>query len=145
MRRLWYIPIFGVILAIFHFRGSSDTKRPITAPASVGDWKLAAPATCKAPVPHEMLISRGTEGARSACSAEYVGTPAMKLMLYYMPNEFAGAFDAAQKYEQRAGRMGFFKGSYFGVVESPEADRATLDRFVVAIEAGLPPGSEFHH
>jgi hypothetical protein len=41
--------------------------------------------------------------------------------------------------------MGFFKGSYFGVVESPEADRATLDRFVVAIEAGLPPGSEFHH
>jgi hypothetical protein len=144
MRRLWYIPILGVIVAIFRFQSSGDSARPFSPSSSVGDWKLAAAAICKTPVPREMLISRGTEGARSACSAEYAGSPAMKLTLFYMPNEFAGAFDAAQKFEQRPGAMGFFKGSYFGVVESAEADRATLERFVVAFEAALPPGNEFH-
>jgi hypothetical protein len=144
MKRLWYIPIFGVIVAVFRFVGSSDSVRPFNPPSSIGDWKLAAPATCKSPVPAEMLISRGTEGARSACSAEYAGSPAMKLTLFYMPNEFAGAFDAAQKFEQRSGRMGFFKGSYFGVVESSAADHTTLERFVVGFEAVLPPGNEFH-
>jgi hypothetical protein len=34
--------------------------------------------------------------------------------------------------------MGFFKDRYFGVVESPQADRATLDRFTAAMEDALP-------
>jgi hypothetical protein len=92
-----------------------------------------------------MLISRGTAGARSACAAEYAGSPAMKLTLFYMPNEFAGAFDAAQKFEPKPGKMGFHKGSYFGIAESPGTDRQTLERFVVAVEATLPPGTEWHH
>ena len=145
MRRLWYIPIFGVLLAVFRFQGACDTARPLTAPPSAGDWKLAAPAVCKTPVPADMQISRGTAGARSACAAHYAGSPAMKLTLFYMPNEFAGAFDAAQKFESKPGKMSFYKGSYFGIAESPGAGRQELERFVVAVEATLPRGTEWHH
>ncbi|MBZ5626601.1 MAG: hypothetical protein LAQ69_49160 [Acidobacteriia bacterium] len=55
----------------------------------------------------------------------------------------ATAFDAFQKWRPaQPGKMGFFKGRYFGVVESPQADRATLDGFTVAVEKALPGSSE---
>jgi hypothetical protein len=63
-----------------------------------------------------------------------------------MPNDFASAFDAAQKWQPQPGKMSFFQGSYFGVVEAAGADPFTLERFVVALEATLPPSkSEWHH
>ncbi len=41
--------------------------------------------------------------------------------------------------------MSFFKGRRFGVVESVNADPLVLERFVLAVEAALPPGDEWHH
>jgi hypothetical protein len=64
----------------------------------------------------------------------------MRLTLYEMPG-WAGAtaFDAFQKWHPAAsGNEGFFKGRYFGVVESELADGATLDRFTVAVEKAIP-------
>jgi hypothetical protein len=45
----------------------------------------------------------------------------MTLTIYFMPNEFASAFDAAQKWQPQPGKMSFFKGRYFGVVEASAA------------------------
>jgi hypothetical protein len=71
----------------------------------------------------------------------------MRLTLYDMP-EWPGAtaFDAMQKWNRQPGKMAFYKGRFFGVVESsPEADTETLSRFIVALEAALPPAPvEFH-
>ncbi len=68
----------------------------------------------------------------------------MRLTLVEMPEQpGASAFDAWQKWRPaQPGKLGFYKGRVFGVVESPQADRATLDRFTVAVEKGLPAGSE---
>ena len=45
------------------------------------------------------------------------------------------AFDAFQKWTPaQSGKLAFYRGRYFGVVESPGAGRATLDRFTVAFE-----------
>jgi hypothetical protein len=64
----------------------------------------------------------------------------MWLTLFEMPQwPGATAFDAFQKWRPaQPGKMGFFKDRYFGVVESPQADRATLDRFTAAMEDALP-------
>jgi hypothetical protein len=70
----------------------------------------------------------------------------MRLTLFDMPG-WAGAtaFDAFQKWPPAQPRkMGFFKGHYFGVVESAQADRAVLERFTTAVEAALPAGNEGH-
>jgi hypothetical protein len=97
------------------------------------------------PVPPDRIVWPGTAAARQIGRAEYAGQPPMTLSLYDMPGgQGANAFDAAQKFPPQAGKMGFFQGNYFGVAESPGADRATLDRFVVALESHLPPGNEFH-
>jgi hypothetical protein len=68
----------------------------------------------------------------------------MRLTLFKMPGwPGATAFDALQKWRPaQPGKVGFFKGRYFGVVESPQADRPTLDRFTVAVEGALPAGDE---
>jgi hypothetical protein len=57
----------------------------------------------------------------------------------------ATAFDAMQKWQSQPGKMAFFQGHYFGVVESPGANPATLSRFTSAVTAVLLPGvGEFH-
>ena len=145
MKRFWHVAIAAAVIGIFSGQRFCTAESALTLPAAANGWKLAAPPGCVKPVPAELKIWRGTEGAHTVCRAEYAGSPPMKLTIYDMPNEFASAFDAAQKWQPQAGRMGFFQGRYFGVVESPEADRNTLHRFVLAIEAALPPGAEFHH
>jgi hypothetical protein len=120
-------------------------EHAIALPTAPDGWKITGSQRCVKPVPTELKTWRGTAGARSVCTADYGGAPPMHLTIYFMPNEFASAFDAEQKWTPQAGKMAFFKGSYFGVVESAVDDRAALDRFIVAIEAGLPAGSEWHH
>jgi len=68
----------------------------------------------------------------------------MTLTLYEMPG-WAGAtaFDAFQKWRRQPGKMAFYKGDSFGVVESSAADAQQIDRFTVAVMAALPRGSEY--
>ena len=136
-----------MIVAVGAFSGLRfcGEEHAFALPTDPGGWKIAATQNCVKPVPAAMKTWRGTAGARIVCTAEYVGSPPMKLTVYYMPNEFASAFDAAQKWSPEPGKMSFFKGSYFGVAESEGADRFALERFILAVEATLPAGSEWHH
>jgi hypothetical protein len=68
----------------------------------------------------------------------------MQLPLLEMP-ESPGrtAFDAWQKWRPaQSGKIAFYKGRYFGVVESPGVDWEMLDRFAVTVERSLPGRSE---
>lgn len=143
MKRVWYVIIAAVAIGVFS--GQRSCAEPVLAlPPAADGWTLTAPQNCVKPVPASLLVWRGTAGARQACVAEYTGAPPMKLSIYDMPSEFASAFDAAQKWSPQPGKMSFFKGQYFGVVESPSADGHTLERFVLAMEAALPAGNEGH-
>jgi hypothetical protein len=108
-------------------------------PATAAGWILASPQDCAKP---QFRNLRGTGGARRVCRGEYRGSPQMTLTIYDMPEWGASAFDAWQKWQTQPGKMSFYKGRYFGVVESSNADRNALNRFTVAIESALPPGSE---
>jgi hypothetical protein len=135
------------LLAVGLFSGQRfcAEKPALALPPDPAGWKIAAPQNCVKPVPAEWKAWRGTAGARRACRAAYAGSLPMTLTIYDMPDEFASAFDAAQKWQPQPGKMAFFQGRYFGVVESPGADRFALERFLVAVEATLPAGSEWHH
>ena len=127
MKRRWYVVLGVVGLGVF------ANQRFFTA-----DPVLSLP-------PAALHLWRGTAGAQSVCRGDYAGSPPLKLTLYYMPNQFAGAFDAAQQWQSRPGMMSLFRGSYFGVVESVNAEPLVLERLVLAVEAALPPGDEWHH
>ena len=111
-------------------------------PATAAEWTLASPQDCAKPVPAQFRNWRGTTGARRVCRGEYQGSPPMTLTIYDMPQWGGSAFDAWQKWQTQSGKMSFYKGGYFGVVESPNADMNALNRFTVAVESALPPGSE---
>lgn len=55
-------------------------------------------------------------------------------------------FDAFQRWLSafRRGDAGFYKGCYFAVIESQQADAKALERFTQAIEQALPAGGEVH-
>jgi hypothetical protein len=142
--KTWAKRILGVATLLAAIAVGSDLlrlARPHAGPPpAAGGWKLAAPAECAGSVPAELRSWRGVSGARLVCRGEYAGVPAMRLTLFEMP-EWPGAtaFDAFQKWRPaQPGKMGFFRDRYFGVVESPQADRATLDRFTEAVENALP-------
>ena len=144
-KRILGVSILGAAIAV-----GSDVwvlATPKTNPPSaVAAWKLSAPADCVNSLPAEAQSWRGTSGARRVCRAEYAGSPSIRLTLFEMP-EWPGAtaFDAFQKWRPaQPGKMGFYKGRYFGVAESPQADRARLDRFAVAVQNVLPGKSEGH-
>jgi hypothetical protein len=142
-RRVLGICILGAALAIGSDLWSIATPS-VSPPATAAEWKLSAPADCVKSVPAELRAWRGTAGARRVCRADYTGTTTMRLTLFEMGSfPGASAFDAWQKWRPaQPGKMGFFKGRYFGVVESPQADRMTLDRFTVAVEKALPGGGQ---
>ena len=144
MNRSWYVVAGALVVGVVAQRFFAKTPT-ITLPNLAAGWALAAPANCFTPVPVEFKRWRGTEGAGTVCRGDYTGTPRISVTLYYMPSEFASAFDAAQKWQSQPGKMSFFQGAYFGVVESAGADAPTLERFVLAVEASLPKGSEWHH
>jgi hypothetical protein len=145
MRRVWQIAIAVAVVGLFSGERFCAEEHALALPSDPAGWKLTAPQTCVKPVPADWRVWRGTAGAARACRAEYTGSPPMSLTIYDMPNEFASAFDAAQKWQPQPGKMAFFKGRYFGTVESPAADRFALERFVLAVESTLPAGNEWHH
>ena len=144
MSRGWYFLAGAAIIALAGQRFCAK-EAVLTLPRTAAGWTLASPARCTTPVPPELQRWRGTNGARLVCAGDYTGPLPVTLTIYYMPSEFASAFDAAQKWQPQPGKMSFFKGSYFGVVESSGADGFTLERFVLAVESTLPSGSEWHH
>jgi hypothetical protein len=67
--------------------------------------------------------------------------------VYIGPNDAAvtvkiektnAAFEKVQKWQPMTGKMPFYKGSYFGVVESSAVERGALNEFVGAFEKKLP-------
>lgn len=141
-KRILGIGVLGAALAV-----GSEVRALITPyqdpPAAMAGWRLLAAADCGKSVPPEARLWRGVAGARRVCRAEYAGSPPMRVILFDMPGYPAGpgSFDAWQKWPpNQPGKMGFFAGSFFGVVESPGADRATLDRFTVALGRALSGG-----
>jgi hypothetical protein len=61
----------------------------------------------------------------------------MNVTVYRMPAQ-ASAFDAMQRWRPEKGKIPFFRGPFFGVVGSADADFATLSRFVTALQTTLP-------
>jgi len=109
----------------------------ISLPATAAGWTLASAQDCVKPAAGELTKWRGIAGARRVCRGEYHGWPAMTLTIYDMRAWGGSAFDAFQKWQTQPGKMSFYKGRYFGVVESPGADMNTLNRFAVAVESVL--------
>jgi hypothetical protein len=120
----------------------SNAPVSVTLPQKAADATLAALAGPVASVPAGWTPWRGTPGAARAWRATYTGPPDIVLTLLEMPTS-AKAFDAFQMWQTQAGRMAFYKGRFFGVAESPGADMQALNRFLLQIEAVLPPGDEF--
>jgi len=106
----------------------------VSLPPAAAGWSLAAAQDCARPTPAQLQAWRGISGARRVCRGVYRGSPEMILTIYDLPEWGAGAFDAWQKWQTQPGKMAFYKGRYFGVVESPDADIRTLDRFITAVE-----------
>ena len=145
-KRILGVGVLGAAVAVGSDLWSLATPSA-SPPSAAAGWRLAAPADCVHSVPAELREWRGISGARRVCRAEYAGLPGMRLTLFEMPQwPGATAFDAFQKWRpSQPGKLGFFKGRYFGVVESPQADRAALDRFTVAVEGALPGASGCGH
>jgi hypothetical protein len=124
-------------------------ERDRTPPAEFGGWKLAAPPVCGKAIPADAQGWRGVAGGRRVCRAEYAGSPAVRVTFFDLPGYPVGpgAFDAWQKWPpNQPGKIGFFAGRFFGVAESPGADRAALDRFAVAFVkalTGAEPGGRW--
>jgi hypothetical protein len=108
-------------------------------PPAPPEWKLLDQAAYR-PVPPEIQVWRGTSYARAAWRARYTGPARITLTLYEMPAWPARAFDALQKWSAVPGKLAFMKSRYFGVVESPDADRPAIERFIEGVTAGLPNG-----
>jgi hypothetical protein len=144
-KRVWHIAILAVLLA-----AGSDIwllATPSADPPRVaGPWVLSAAAGCVKYIPPEIREWPGISGARRVCRADYTGLSPMRLTLLEMPGSpGATAFDAWQKWRPaQSSKMGFYKGRFFGVVESPTASREVLSLFISALEKSLPGGSEGH-
>ena len=142
-KRAWHIIILAAVLA-----GGSEiwllATPTLDPPHFAGSWTLSGTAACVKSLPSEIRQWRGISGARRICRGEYSGSPPMRLTLLEMPESpGATAFDAFQKWPPaHPGKIGFFQGRFFGVVESPTADRGTLNVFTSAVEKSLPKGSE---
>jgi hypothetical protein len=144
LKRFWHLFIAVVAITYFSEQRSWTTPR-LALPSAVDGWNLAGFQNCAKPVPAELRILHGARGARQVCSAEYEGSPEMRLTIYDMPGWPGGtAFGTFQGWQAKPGTMAFYKGNYFGVVEAPKADIKTLNRFTIAVEAALPPGAEGH-
>jgi hypothetical protein len=144
-KRAWHIGILTAILAA----GSEIwllATPTVDPPRIAGSWTLSGTAQSTKDFPSEIRQWRGISGARRICRAEYAGSPPMRLTLLEMPESpGATAFDAFQKWPPgQPGKIGFFRGRFFGVVESPTADRDTLNVFTSALEKNLPKGNEGH-
>lgn len=145
--RMWKRCVYGLVFVSaigVAAEQRSCAASALTPPAIAAEWKLSSAVDCEKPVPSKFQIWDGTRGARRVCRATYDGGPVpITLTLFEMSGRpGASPFDAWQRARVEPGKMSFYKGAFFGVAQAPEADKPTLDRFVVAIEAALPRGGE---
>ena len=144
----WVKRILGAAVLAAGIEVWSAVKLPATPDvrpaASVAGWRLAAPAKCAKGAPPEARMSRGLSQTRRFCRAEYAGPRPVRVMIFELSAQPGGsAFDAFQKWTPaQAGKLAFYRGRFFGVVESEQADPVTLDRFTVAFERATFGGSE---
>ena len=139
--KCWNLFLFGALIFFCSEQRSFTTPR-LALPQAAAGWRIEAAQECvKGSLSAKFQRWHGTAGARQICRAEYGGSEEMTLTLYDMPG-WAGAtaFDAVQKWRTRGGKMAFYKGDIFGVVESRNADKGKLYEFMTAVEATLPPG-----
>ena len=138
MKALWLVLFGTVVIELSHGLFAPQLNGLPPAPA---EWKLVDQTVLQSPW-HERKAWNGTSGALKVWRADYAGNPPMVLTLYQMPWSPGSAWDAIQEWRTLPGAMAFAKGRYFGVAESPGAEGGTLKRFVQAVTATLPPGSE---
>jgi len=69
--------------------------------------------------------------------ARYDGTPPIQVHLEQKSSQTT-AFSAVQSWRPERGKLAFYRGRIFGIVESPGADLRTLNRFVTVFEKTLP-------
>ena len=138
MKRVWIILVAGAIIELS--RGYF-TPRLKALPAKPDGWTLVT-QTAADPVPAELKTGPETSRAVKAWRATYNGPSLITITLYAMPWSPGSAWDAIQKWRPASGTMAFAKGRYFGVAVSPDADQATLKRFMQMVTSALPPGAE---
>ena len=81
--------------------------------------------------------TEGASGAEAAWVAIYAGQPNIRVTLQRMPSQ-TGAFAKVQEWRPAAGKLAFYKGPYFGIVEADGADHPTMNRFATAFQGSLP-------
>ena len=141
-KRHWYVPV-GIAVFAVATEQRSCAASTLTPPPVVAEWTLIQPAHCHQPSQAERHLFEAVTAARRICSMRYAGIPTINLMLYDLPGgPAANAFDAFQHWRTQTDKMGFFQGGVFGVAEAPGGDKPALNRFLIALEAELPPGPE---
>jgi len=137
MKRLWIILVAGIAI---EFTRGYLTPRLEALPTAADGWSRVN-QTVFDPVPPEIEAWPETSHALKAWKATYQGTEPVTLTLFAMPWSPGSAWDAIQRWRPAPGTRAFTKGRYFGVVESPRADQATLKRFIDNVLTGLPAGA----
>jgi len=134
MRRLWIVLVAGAVIELT--RGYF-TPALQAAPQAPAGWTRVS-QTALDPIPHEWPE---TQHAVKAWRATYTGTSPITLTLYAMPWSPGNSWDAIQRWRPTPGAMAFAQDRYFGVAVSPNANHATLERFVEGVSATLPRGA----
>jgi hypothetical protein len=140
VKRALHILILGAAIAVGSLLWSRVTPA-LALPPAVAQWSIEGSQTCAKPASVNFPLWPGTSGARLVCRAEYAGSPEITLTIYAMPDlPRATAFGPFQDWltgPKQPGKSAFHYRQYLGIVESPDADRNTLERFAAAAEASL--------
>lgn len=114
-------------------------------PAVVGMWKLGSRADCADGLLPDLPKWRGVARASRTCRAQYEGSLRIDVTLFVMPGgPGGGSFDAFQKWPPRQpGKLAFYRGRFFGIVEADGAAPDELDRFTTSLALVLVPGNDW--
>jgi len=117
----------SLLLAAVLCASCAKPERPLkdALPVQVSAWTLGETN----PLPSEETpAALRTQGLQRAIAANYTGPVKIAVRVYEMRSE-PGAFEAMQKWRQSDG-MARYKGAYFVVAESSEAERAVVGGFL---------------
>jgi hypothetical protein len=120
-RRVWLASVIALAGC------TRKPEGPPEFPKYAGDWTLTSGPNA----------TEAIAGANGAWTGDYSGNPPMRLTICEMQSQ-TSAFDAVQRWRAEAGKLAFYKGPYFAVIEAKGADHPTLNRFAAAIRSGLP-------
>ncbi len=122
---------FTVLLILTVSCGSAPQPGAISFPQALQDiWQLSAEETIAVEATPELVRSLGLEQARRAI---YDGPDALTVIVYQMNAEMA-AFELQQKWQPEDGRLTFYTGPRFVILESPTLDHPALAALGQAIE-----------